>query len=233
MSERWRKAAEALLWVGAASLVGAADAPAALPGFAPPLDRPMVLSRTLVRELADGKAIVATRRYRVSFHRTPAGWLIEGALFASEIDAPPALAAIAEIERARPDDGLFPILLDGAGRIVACPGEGDHGRAAVERAAVLGAGRGADPAFLAQINAAAAGGGMTRWPEKLILPGPEHHEDAQEIALPGGAAGVGRVALDRSSADGAATMARAERTVTTELAGTRRVARETWTLTPG
>jgi hypothetical protein len=227
----WGKAAEALLLVGAAALVANAEAPAPATGFSPPLDRPMLLSRTLVRELADGKAIVATRRYRVAFHRSEAGWRIEGVLVASEIDAPPPLAALAAIERARPDDGLFPILLDGAGRIVTRP-EAPHDRGAIEQALASAAAARADPAFLAQLKAAAAGGGMTRWPATLFLPGAEHHEESQEIPLPEGAPGVVRIELDRASPVGAATMARAERTVTTELGGTRRVARETWTLEP-
>lgn len=228
----WAKTAEALLLAGAAMLVANAESPAPAAGFSPPLERPMLLSRTLVRELADGKAIVATRRYRVAFHRTEAGWRIEGALVASEIEAPPPLAALAAIERGRPDDGLFPILLDSAGRIVPRPAPASASEA-VERALAAGRAAGADPRFLAEIQSAAAvGGGMTRWPDTLFLPGAEHREEAQDIALPDGRAGTVRVALDRASTAGAPTMSRAERTVTTELAGTRRVARETWSLDP-
>ena len=237
MSRRWKSAAEALLLVGAAAMAGAADAPATAGRFDPPPDRPMLLSRTLTRELADGKAIVAVRRYRIAFHRTEAGWRVEGELVASEIEAPPALAAIAAIERARSDDGLFPILLDGAGRIVGSGGDGAQGRGAVERAVTMGAARvGEAPPgreFLTEVQAAAARGGLTRWPETLFLPGEEHREEAREVALPDGSTGVVRVALDRASPPGAATMARAERIVTTELGQTRRVARESWALAPG
>ena len=229
MSRRWKSAAEALLLVGAAAMAGGADAPAPARGFDPPPDRPMLLSRTLVRELADGKAIVATRRYRVAFHRTEAGWRIEGDLVASEIACPPALAALAAIERGRPDDGLFPILLDRAGRIVAREPAGSLGRGAVERAIELGGSSAAADGFLADVQAAAAGDGLTRWPESLFLPGDEHREEAREVALPDGRAGTVRVALDRASAAAAGTMTRA---ITTDLAGTRRVSRESWALDP-
>jgi hypothetical protein len=133
-----RAAVQAGLLVAAVALIGAGGAPAA--EFAPPVDKPMLLSRTLVRELGGGATIVATRRYRVVFHRTEAGWRIDGALVASEIDAPAALSALAAIERGRPDDGLFPILLDPAGRIVPKAPSGGQGREAVERASRIGAG---------------------------------------------------------------------------------------------
>jgi hypothetical protein len=72
----WRAATHAALLAGAATLALPAAAASSDPGFAPPRDQPLVLSRTVVRELRDGAAIVATRRYRVTFHpreRRPAG----------------------------------------------------------------------------------------------------------------------------------------------------------------
>ena len=188
----------------------------------------------MVRELPGGAAIVATRRYRVTFHPLADGWEVDGALVSSEIDVPPVLAAIAAIERARPDDGMFPILLDRSGRIVVEPTAG-LGREAV--AGAVGAASqvtGPAPAggFVAQIGAAAATpqGGLTRWPEALFLPHGLSGSTEQAFALPDGSTGSVRVSLECDPAPGMATMGRATRTVVTQAAGTRRVAREEWTL---
>ena len=231
MSPHWRAAAEAGLLIAGAGLIVAADAPAASPAFRPPCNTPMLLSRTVTRELAGGYAIVATRRYRIAFHRIEGGWRIDGALVASEIDAPPALAPLVAIERDRPDDGLFPILLDESGRIV--PSERPAATATVEQAIAAAAGVakavGAvpDPAFLAQLRSA---GGLTPWPETLFLPVTARSESAREVELPDGAGGTVKVELDTTAAEDAPLMARAERIVTTEMGGRRKVAREAWTL---
>ena len=202
--------------------------------FAPPSGRPLILARTVVRELPGGAAIVATRRYRVTFHPVSGGWEVVGALVSSEINVPPALAALAAIERARPDDGMFPILLDHAGRIVAEPVAGMGREAVAGAVGAAGPIVGPEPAtgFIIQIGAAAAapGGGLTSWPEALFLPDGLSGTTEQAFALPDGSAGTVRVSLECDPAPGMATMGRAARTVVTQAAGTRRVAREEWTL---
>ena len=237
----WRAAAHAALLAGAGLLaLGAGAGPAAAgpalktAAFAPPSGRPLILARTVVRELPGGAAIVATRRYRISFRPVADGWAVDGALVSSVIDVPPALAAIAAIERARPDDGMFPILLDYSGRIVAEPTAG-LGREVV--AGAVGAAShvvGPAPAtgFFAQIGAAAAApeAGLTSWPEALFLPGGMSGTTEQAFALPDGSVGSVRVSLECAPAPGMATMGRAARTVVTLAAGARRVAREEWTL---
>lgn len=236
-SAEWRATVHAALLIGAATLampVGAS--PANTPAFAPPSESPLLLSRKLVRELSGGAAIVATRRYRVTFHPVADGWEIEGALVASEIEVPPALAAIAALERDRPDDGLFPIRLDRSGRIVAAPAAPGLGRGAV--AGAVDAARhlagGIQAGFFDQVGAAAAspGGGLTRWPEALFLPYGLQGTSELAFKLPDGSEGRVQIALESDPAPGLATMGRAARTVVTQAAGTRRVAREEWTLAP-
>lgn len=236
MPAEWRAAAHAVLLVGAGTLAVSAVAGPMVEtqAFAPPSGRPLILARKLVRELPGGAAIVATRRYRVTFRPVSGGWEVDGVLIASEIDVPPALAAIAAIERARPDDGMFPIQLDHAGRIVAEPTAG-LGREAVAGAVGTANHRvGSAPAagFIAGIGAAAAtqGGGLTSWPEALFLPGGMSGTTGQAFALPDGSAGSVRVSLESAPAVGMATMGRAARIIVTQAAGTRRVAREEWTL---
>ena len=234
-SAEWRATVHAALLVGAATLAMPAGAsPANTPAFAPPSESPLLLSRKLVRELSGGAAIVATRRYRVTFHPVADGWEIEGALVASEIEVPPALAAIAALERDRPDEGLFPIHLDRSGRIVAAPAAPGLGREAVARAvdAARHLAGGTRAGFLDQVGAAAAspGGGLTRWPETLFLPYGLQGTSEQAFKLPDGSEGRVQIALESDPAPGLATMGRAARTVVTQAAGTRRVAREEWTL---
>ena len=221
-------ATHAVLLAGAATLViAAAPAPDAVVALAPPTDRPLLLSRTLTRELPGGKAIVATRRYRIVFARTASGWRIDGTLVASEIAAPPALAALAELERTRPDDGLFPIALDAAGRIVSASG-GAQGRTQVERAIV--AVRAKLPGEPLPGVAAGSAGALTRWPETLFLPVETRAANEQRFPLPDGSEGKITVTLASAAAEALATMGRAERTVTTEVGGTRRISRESWSL---
>lgn len=232
----WRAAGHAALLVGAGLLAQPLVAGPAVEAaaFAPPDGRPLILARKVVRELPGGAAIVATRRYRVTFRPVADGWEVDGALVSSEIDVPPSLAALAAIERARPDDGMFPIMLDHTGRIVAEPTTG-FGREVVAGAiseASQVSGRAQATGFIAQIGAAAAtsGGGLTSWPEALFLPDGLSGTTEQAFDLPDGSTGSVRVSLDCDAAPGMATMGRAARTVVTQAAGTRRVAREEWTL---
>ena len=209
--------------------------------FSPPEGEPMLLTRTLRRELSDGKAIVATRRYRVSFTRIASGWTIDGALVASEIDAPPALAALAEIERLRPDDALFPIQLDARGVIrprdgTASPDSASW-RAALDEAIKLVSvrfthgGEGAALGLLVQQMQAVAGAAtLSRWPTTLFLPEAGSSREERRFALPENSEGTIITELERLPADELDTMGEAERRVVTNIAGTRRVTREQWTL---
>jgi len=95
-------------------------------------------------------------------------------------------------------------------------------------AAVTGAPPSAD--FLAALARASATGGRTPWPAALFVPGALHGSSERSLPLPDGSQGTVRVELDSSPAEGLATMGRAARSVVTEVAGTRRVAREEWTL---
>lgn len=208
----------------------------------------MLLTRTLRRELADGTAIVATRRYRVVFVRSATGWTLDGALVASEIAAPRALSAIAAIERARPDPALFPIRLDPGGTIrprdgAASP-DGAAWRAALDQAIALATkqlGSASDPLTLAlliqQMQAVAGAATLSHWPATLFLPEPGSAREERRFALPDtGAGGHGAsegsivAELERLPADDGETMGRAERRVVTEVAGTRRITREQWRL---
>jgi hypothetical protein len=114
--------ARAFLLAGIAAIAPAAMAqpvPAAsssVTAFTPP-EGPVLISRTVVRSLFDGKEVRATRRYLVWFRPDPAGWRLEGELREVIVDVPPSLEQFAGLERNRVEPGFFPILLDAAGRL--------------------------------------------------------------------------------------------------------------------
>lgn len=244
MSQARTAALHAALLLGtlSAAVPAPAQPPASVgPVFAPPEGEPLLLTRTLRRELVDGKAIIATRRYRINFIRNDTGWTIDGTLVASEIEAPPALAALAAIERQRPDDTLFPIRLDTAGVIQPRDGtatpDGPAWRAALDKAIKLASVR-VEPAtdgaalnlLVQQMQAVAGAATLSRWPARLFLPDQGNSREERRFALPEGTEGSIVAELECLRAEGLATMGRAERRVVTEIAGTRRVTRELWSL---
>ncbi len=81
-------------------------------------DGPLLLVRELLSPLADGGEIVGRRTYAITIRRDGTGWRIDGSLVDSEVDAPPSLRAIAEIERRRPDTAMFPLRLDDRGHVL-------------------------------------------------------------------------------------------------------------------
>ncbi len=99
---------------------------------------PLILTRELRRVLAGGAAIVSRRSYRIAFVREGQGWRVDGAQVASEVEAPPQLAALAALEQARKDDGLFPLYLDENGLIVAQSGSSDQVAAGKAQTLVFG-----------------------------------------------------------------------------------------------
>ena len=95
--------------VGAASLLAllplaaAGAAPVAAGGAFSVPSGPLVLTRTLRRPLSDGVEIVSTRSYEIGIVPDGDGFRVEGRLLSSEVTAPPSLAALAALERNRPD----------------------------------------------------------------------------------------------------------------------------------
>jgi hypothetical protein len=235
-----------LLLAGAAALlpsvagqVSAQSREIAARPFSPP-ESPLVLTRTVWRTLADGKEIVVRRRYAVQFTRQDDGFLLDGRLLDAAVEAPPLLAAMAELERKRGDDGLFPLMLDAAGRIrdrngarLAPPELRDQAQG---RAQNLLAATPLDPAqrqeTSAFLKALAAQGAPAAWPADLFNPAPGEHREHRRIALPDGQEGAVDVVVKALGVHPDGLPEAVERTVTTVLAGTARTSREQWTLVP-
>lgn len=205
---------------------------AASPAFAPPSSR-MLLTRTLNSPLADGKEVVTRRTYEIVITPDGDGFRVDGTLVDCRVDAPPALAMLAEIERKRPDIGLFPMRLDARGMIVG--GNTLPSTHAVERAghaveqAFAQSPRPEDAqeagTFVRQVQDQHA---ITRWPSDLFRPAPGHRMNQQTLALPDGQ--DGKVIVEIATLPGSSRYATVERTVTTELGRTKRITREQWTL---
>lgn len=199
---------------------------------------PMLLSRTLSRALPDGKAFTVTRRYRIRFVPNADGFRIDGELIAVEVDAPAKLAAFADLERTRPDIGMFPLHLDSRGMLlpaVASP-SGDEVRQAI--GLVLdGMGHSQSPALdmleaQAFVQRFRQRPPASQWPADIFRPLAESSNRSSEVPLPGGA--MGRITIEiaarRNPADG--LMREMSRTITTSLDGGLRHSYESWTLAP-
>jgi len=228
-----------------AGLAGPARAQAGLQAeareFSPP-DAPLVLTRELRRPLADGHEVVSRRRYQVQFQRQDAGYVVDGLLLEAQVDAPEELRMLADLERARPDTGLFPIRLDADG-MLATNDEGpspEPGRA-------LSAGIELVSQQLRRMNLPAMDArqaqafvrqflsrpGMTPWPLDLFRPAPGRHSDSREVALPDGIRGEVTVETNAETEPATGLLARFDRIVTTRVENDTRRTFETWRLTMG
>lgn len=205
-------------------------------GFAAPSE-PMQLTRVLERELGDGAKITVARTWRVRFVAHADGYTVEGEQIAVEVDVPPRLAALAEVERKNPHAGPFPIALDKAGLIV---GEGGADAAPIpglEEAAkkyLEGAPPDRQAEAMRYVRAVQqAGAEMTsRWPEDLFYPVAVPRRDERMLPLPGGGSGTIDVSFDGVLASDRHRLATAVRRIETTVNGSTRASQETWRLEP-
>ncbi len=233
----------ALLAIAPALALPALAADTAIPGsaaetaFNPP-EGPLVLSRELRKGFGARHEFVTRRRYEIRFVPDGAGWRVDGTLLASEVDAPPGMAPqFTEVERTRSDTGLFPMHLDRAGRIIVQSGPADPAaearalaaaRTVLESANLAPAERAAaiELASRLQSQARAVGG---NWPADLFHPRTGQHSEVREMPL--GSVGAGKVTVTvAADGDARGLLARLQRRIITEAAGSTRLSIETWTL---
>jgi hypothetical protein len=231
--------AAALLPLLAFGLTPHAAAGAATASFAPPQSR-LLLTRTLHSPLADGREIISRRSYEVIIVADGLGWRVDGRLVDCAVTAPGALAALAELERSRPDEGLFPIRLNPQGIIL--PGNGPHQNGAREKAAALGLAVSQAKATDAETRAAAQRllnqlprqPVFTAWPEDLFHPQPGRRSDSRQISLPDGTNGEVIIDVDARLGGpdpGNSLISSLRRIITTRMGSSERALREEWTLT--
>jgi hypothetical protein len=228
----WLLGAAVILPVAA---IGAAQASPAASAFAP-TPAPLLLTRTLRHVLHDGKAVVSRRSYRVRFVADQGGFRIDGALADVVVDAPPGLEALAQLERRRPDTGLFPMRLDASGAIVPGPDAPPSAeqRQALELAAwqiarmgLAASETGQAQAFVERLQAQPH---RTVWPRDLFHPAPGARREARSIPLANGLRGEVTTEIEASADPTTGLLGAFRRKVTTELDGNTRVVIEEWTL---
>jgi hypothetical protein len=229
-----------LLLAGIATLaVGSPGQAAAEPAAFIPPEGPMLVSRTLVRSLPDGKEVRTRRSYRVWFRADGDGFKVDGELTDVKVEAPPILAGLAAIERDRTDSGLFPLQLDRAGRIqpaTATIGDGARTRATVRAQAMLDRAtldstiRSQAQSMLQQVSAAASG--QTAWPTDLFNPGASETREQRPVALATGEQGSIVIVVRADGREPGHLPSSVERLVETELGDSRRTSREIWTFQP-
>ncbi len=205
-------------------------------GFDAP-DGTLILTRELRRSLAPGKDIVSRRSYQIHFVREGSGWRVEGTLAKTEVEAPEELAMLAVLEKARKDEGLFPLSLDEQGMIIAQRGASDSTTAQTARSSVLATVEkigmsGSDEAVATNLvqriasQSSAVGG---NWPTDLFRPSATARKQVREVPLPDGKQGRVTVTM-KAEPDPRGFLDQFERQVMTELDGTVRLSRETWRL---
>jgi len=205
--------------------------------FVPPREA-MVLTRELRKVMGDGKIFTTRRSYAIRFVPEGEGWRVEGSLVSSEVEAPAGVPPqLAELERTRPDTGLFPLRLDRAGMIVDQQGVRDprtsaalleQARATLSRSALSEAERRSAAALVAKLQTQARAGGGN-WPPDLFRPRDTARSETRPLPLGPGIDGQVRISIAAQEAPGG-MMERLERKVVTEMAGTSRISVETWTL---
>ena len=203
------------------------------PGFHAPSDA-RVLTRILRRRLGDGGEIVGTRRYAVRFVAEGRGYRVEGRQIDARVEAPPRLAALAELEQQRRDEGMFPMHLDAGGMVVAFPAatgrELAPNRLAIRKVEDMIAGAPLADAERQQAVTLAGrlGTEVTAWPTDLFLPVAVNRVESRDYRLADGSMGRISVAVSAQTKDG--IVSRFERVVTTTSAGQTRESTETWLL---
>lgn len=203
-----------------------------------PSDAPMVLTRTVRRALPGGKELIARRSYAVRIVRQSQGYRVEGELIASEVDAPPPLAELAQLERSRPDAGIFPIVLDAQGQIISMPPaqrsrERDMAANIVSVEASRKVASGSDQSQVRSfVHHVQQNGAGSQWPADLFHPAPGPRSETTLLDAGGGQDGRVTVSVNAEAAADSGLLLRLVRSVRTELAGTVRLSSEEWTLTP-
>lgn len=233
-----------LEWAGVCAI-------AALAGFGTPVraavdrarvtppDKPMRLTRRLVRQLGPGADITLSRSWKVDFLPRAEGWLVEGDQIAVEVDAPAMFEELAKIERQRKVTEAFPIMLDTSGTIhhaqepaskldmqqVAAAAEQVVGRQSVGQGA-----RDEMRLFMGELQRG-AGTLISRMPDDLFFPDCKPQVEKRSLAVPGG--GVGEIEMlyiAKASPDTGLLQA-SERRITTRFGGSELQSAEYWMLT--
>lgn len=196
------------------------------------------LTRRVERSLADGKLLTVARSWLCRFGENGRGLRVDAFAQTCEVDAPPALGALAAMEAGRKEDGPFPALLGPDGRMVGgqalAVGAGAEAVVAA-LAALVGQGvaqQDLDEArrFMAKLQGA-AGAAISAIPTDLFFPVADSREFSRTVPLADDTTGEVTVRLTAKASAIDGLLERIERDVETRIGAEMRVSREHWTLT--
>ena len=196
------------------------------------------LTRTIERSLIDGASIRVHRGWDVNFAETARGWLVSGVQVSVDVSAPPALAALAEIEQQRDTSESFPIALDHAGMIVgaAAAKTSLDMREVAQTAERIILARGADRgerlalnAFLSQLQTS-ADKSLSVFPQDLFFPSEPLQTAVETVDLGGGMVGKVELIYAAETRQTSGLLLNSSRVVTTRLQGQAMRSVESWSL---
>lgn len=223
---------------------GVFAAASAVPGLAsaPPIFNPAPgahrLTRRIERELGPAVQLVVERSWAIAFNPAGRGFEVAGRQLAVSVDAPPELAELAAIERARREDSAFPMMLDASGRMITRQDAPVDGNLAKAIDAVRGRLQSSlsDPTDLSAgtrfLDALQQAGQqvVSAWPADLFAPGSLERSQPREVALPDGTTGTVSVRETGLADPLTGLMQRFERQVETRIGSRTKSGRELFTL---
>lgn len=198
------------------------------------------LQRMLTRDLGDGASITVTRRWLIGFSSAAPGLLVGGEQTFVAVAAPPSLAPLAALERARSTEGMFPIRLDGMGHIIGGNRAIDAaqllraievGQAMFENGPGGAAARQDASSFMAQLARMGAHA-VSAMPRDLFFPAAGHGSATRDVTLPGAGTGTISISTDASVSVTTGLLRASQRAVVTRVGSSVRTSREDWLLTP-
>lgn len=200
--------------------------------------QPMRLSRVLTRDLRGKAKLRVLRDWQVEFAEQGSGITITGAQISARVEAPSALAQLAELEQKRDTSGMFPLVLSDTGLIVASGSsirDVDFNEA-VLRAQSMIADRplpedekAQHRLFLAQLQRSGASL-LDQMPPDLFFPGGDPVRSTRAIDLPGGLGGEFEMIYEAFAHPGSPWLHRAIRKVVTRIGADERRSIEEWSL---
>lgn len=203
-----------------------------------PAAGPYRLTRTVERQLGRAGKLVVARTWALTFTQQARGFGVTGAQTGVTIDAPPVLAPLAQIERERVEEAMFPLLLDGSG-VMAARAAGRSDDAVAEAVEAVRA-RLATQQFTAGDLAlasqfmdslqAAGHSALAAWPLDLFAPGNRSATDRREVALPGGTTGTLTIATTAAADPATGVMQHFERRIDTVVSGLTKTGKERFDL---
>lgn len=199
--------------------------------IAPPAGE-MIYRRVLERELPGRPVLRVTREFAVRFESVGRGFRVSGQQTLAQVEAPAHIAQLAALEEQRVETGIFPLLLDSAGRIVdgsdSLP-SAQFSTALAEVRRLLGDSGGEASTLVEALHA--TGSQLTaELPLDLFSPAEGTREEHQQIDLPWGDAGEVATMFEAVCDPQTKLMRNARRQVVTRMGQDERRSGERWEL---